>query len=188
MKNVCFLFGINGVGKSALARGIAAAIPGASLVSSSETLRNALGGMTREALELADPQIKQEMLRKSLLRAFEERKHASVILCDKHLLVPIRSESSLRYECMWDEAYDEHAHCLCYVTAPQESIAERRRRDIISGERVRRSLSIDEIIHDEKMNHEAFSGLFSHRSDAFELNNGAALENGVHALLSRLAS
>ena len=188
MKNVCFLFGINGVGKSTLARAVAAAVPGASLVSSSETLRNALGGMTREELELADPKVKQEMLRKSLLRAFEERKHSSVIFCDKHLLVPIRTEGSLRYECMWDDSYDDHARSLCYVTAPQESIAERRQRDIISGERVRRCSSIDEITLDENMNHEAFTGLFGGRSEAFKIINDGSLDTGVQALLSRLAA
>lgn len=184
VKNVCFLFGINGVGKSSLARAMAAAIPGLGIVSASEMLRAALGGVSREQLERLDPSEKEIAKRTATLHAFHSHRAAPLIVCDMHLIVPIRSMSSLRHERMWHPAYDAHAATLCYVTAPFDRIKERRRRDLDSGERIR-SLCPVEIIQDEDINKSAFRELFGHHDNAFEIVNDGPIHEIAQAILLR---
>lgn len=185
MRNVCFLFGINGVGKSTLARAAAERLPGLSVVSASSALRSALGGMTREALEALGPEEKQAALRQALIDAFRERRAASTVVCDTHLIVPIRREGIVRYERMWETEYEPFVSRLILVTASPADILRRRRADAESGVRSR-DTDPDAIDADARVNDEEFTRLFDGRQEARLLFNEGRLEDVAASLLPLL--
>jgi hypothetical protein len=132
--------------------------------------------MSRDQLERADPLEKRLRLRTVLLRTFATAPHGSFVVCDMHLAVPIRDGHGLRYEYMWDEAYEPYVHRLCYVQAPPAIIAERHRIDSLNGTRVRR-LTSDDIEASAQANLKEFKRLFTDHPDAHVIENVGAVSD-----------
>lgn len=185
MRNVCFLFGINGVGKSTLADALHARLPGSAVVSGSSALRQALGGLTRAALEALGPAEKQEALRRALIDAFHERRSAATIICDTHLIVPIRREGTVRYERMWEEAYEPFVSRLVLVTATAADILRRRQADARSGIRSR-DTDPAAIEADARVNAEEFDRHFKGRPEARLVFNEGPVDKVAASLARQL--
>ncbi|MEY4723353.1 MAG: hypothetical protein RLZZ324_866 [Candidatus Parcubacteria bacterium] len=186
MKNVCFLFGINGVGKSALAQAIAASIVGTAVISASDCLRAELGGLSRERLEALDPAVKHEAKRRSLLRMFDACKSARFVLCDSHLVVPIRSDASLRYERMWDDAFAQHAFAAIHVIAPTEIVVQRRKSDAEQGVRTRR-VDPREITADARAATAEFAAVFQDHPRAHTVTNIGPIEHVASRIIQAMS-
>lgn len=128
-KNVCFLYGINGVGKSMLAKRIIEAVPGAVQVSGSDLLRRALGAATREELEHMNSAEK----RAALFDAFRDfcalERSRPLIVCDTHLTVALRNNGAVTYEYMWDDRYLDYGAVFVNVVASSKTILQRRLND-----------------------------------------------------------
>jgi adenylate kinase len=133
MSNVLFLFGINGVGKSTLARSITARRPGSVSIGSSEILRSAFGHVSRKELERANPATKHRALRDALELAFQRHRDAPLIVCDAHLTVVIGDGGGQRYERMWDQSLGRYAAAFVCVTAPLQKVIDRRKADMKTG-------------------------------------------------------
>lgn len=170
MRNVCFLFGINGVGKSTLAEALSKRLSGSIVLSASSVLRRALGGLTRAELEALQPEEKGAALRHALIEAFRAHARAPTLICDTHLAVPIRRGHPVRYERMWDAAYEPFAIAFIFVTAPPAVILRRRREDAGSGARLR-DLDAEAIEADARVNFEEFQCRFGGRPETRHLHN-----------------
>ena len=188
MGNVLFLFGINGVGKSTMARRLASANHGTVVIGSSAVLRSAFGDVSREQLERTSSQEKHAALRSNLLRIFAMHEQAPLIVCDMHLLVAIRNTDECRYECMWDDAYRRFAKAYWYIRAEHLTVLHRRLNDIESGVRFRRA-ELSEIAADANANARAFVEIFGKSLLARIIHNdGATLGNTNSALTESLTA
>ncbi len=182
--NVCFLFGINGVGKSTLARRVAAAIPRSTHMSASETLRDAFGGITRAELERIDPARKRMTMRAAMAEAFRAHRDAALVLCDAHLVVPIRSAGEVRHEHM--EGYACFMKHACYVTAPLNRIRAQRISDAAETGRIRH-VCPEAMAQDERINAAAFKELFGGRKDAHVIVNDGNPDDAARKILRILS-
>jgi adenylate kinase len=186
MRNVCFLFGINGVGKTTLAGEISAAIPGTVVINGSEKLRQALGGLTRAQLEGLQPEDKLRAMRVVLLEAFKTFRHAPLVLCDSHLTVPIRKDGVLlRYERMWDSSYERYAKAFVLITAPIERILHRRREDTENGVRTR-DADPTAISTDLEVIQQDFLSKFSTHQNAFSVINDGPKNEVAQAIIRQI--
>jgi len=170
VKNVLFLFGVNGVGKSTLAAAIAAQVAGSKTVSGSVALREAFGGVSREELERMDTERKRLALRDALLDSFTRYADAPLVICDTHLIVPVRDACGVQYEQMWDEAYVPYGAAFCNVTAPIEDIVARRREDVVRSGRVRLTDS-DTVRADVDRNDAVFGEIFGAQCGSLRIRN-----------------
>lgn len=170
MKNTLFLFGINGIGKSTISRLICGAVSGSVAVESSAILRSVLGGVKRSELEHMCPERKRSLLHVELASALDRNRKASLIVCDIHLLVPIRTVDTVRYEYMWKNDFNRYALAKCLLTASTEDILARRQRDTETGVRARPAVAED-IERDARLNSVVFSLVFGGDKNAFKFRN-----------------
>jgi adenylate kinase len=176
MSNVCFLFGINGVGKTTLVHELSARISGSIIINASEKLREVFGGLTREQLERLAPEEKKNAMGSALLKTFIASGDAPIILCDTHLTVPIRKAGVLlRYERMWNAAFESFAMCFCLITAPSDTVMERRKDDLLNGIRSR-DIDPKNIAADAIVIANDFVSHFGSRKNAFTITNIGPIE------------
>jgi adenylate kinase len=186
MGNVCFLFGINGVGKSTLAREIATQHPGTTVISSSELLRTAFGGVTRECLEQADPLAKQAALHGALAEAFHRHAAAPLVICDMHLTVQLGAADRWHYEHMWSPSLAPFAAAFFCVTAPMAQVIARRSADLANGRK--RSLCPRAAIEHDHVEREDFRRYFRHEATARVVNNSRPVDVVAAEILGQLVS
>ena len=183
--NVCFLFGINGVGKSTIAEAIKKLVPECMHVSASLVLREVFGSVTREDLERMDPASKHRMLRTGLVAALGGAADAPLVVCDTHLVVPIRKgQAPVVYEEMWDEAFMAFGRAFCNVVSTGELILYRRQHDEATTGR-RRNVCPSDIEADAERNAAAFRGLFAGNARAFAVRNEGNVQNVARMVLLR---
>jgi thymidylate kinase len=185
MDNVCFLFGINGVGKSTLASAIAARLPDTTVISSSVLLRAALGGVTRAWLEQADPLVKQAMLHKAMTEAFHRHATAPLVICDMHLTVQIAADDHWRYEHMWSPTLVPFTKAAFCVTAPLSQVIARRHADLATGRQ--RSICAQAAAEHDQLEQEDFRQHFRPGPRACIINNERPIGDVADDIMQRLA-
>ncbi len=184
MKNVCFLFGINGVGKSTIAGHSVSMVRGSVRISSSEVLRHAFDGASREEIERISVIAKREVLRSALLRAFALHAQAPLIVCEMHLVVCIRQNGITRRECMWDEAFRPYGRAYFMLNASTDAVLRRRHHDVRMTGRIR-SLEPDGIEQDARANHSEFKRLFRQKDRAFVFDNCGDAIQAARSIVGR---
>ncbi len=186
MKNVCFLFGINGVGKSTVAGHVISMVKGSVRLSSSEVLRRAFGDVSRDELERMPAYVKRDALRVALTEAFTAHQRASLVVCEMHLVACIRRNGVVSRERMWHDSFLRHARAYCLISSPKEAVLRRRDHDIRATGRVR---SLDSSgIHEDAITNEAeFRQLFSGKENAFIARNNGTVAQTARVIVERSA-
>lgn len=122
---VC-VFGVSGVGKSALLEAVLEMHPNTIVAHGTTIVKEALSVASYEALELTPAHIKKQANIEGIAAVIEST--ASLItIVDTHLVVPIRTSGELVVEDMWDEAMLRLFQGFVFITAYPSVVAERRR-------------------------------------------------------------
>lgn len=123
------VFGVNGVGKSAL---LEAAMGVCSepvvIVHGSAILKESLSIASYEALESISAREKKRALIDGMA-TLVAASPSPITIVDTHLVVPIRKSGQLTVEDMWDDSMRELFQGFAYITAQPQTITERRRMD-----------------------------------------------------------
>lgn len=153
------IMGINGVGKSTLVRHVADALPDATAIYASQELRKIFGGATRAELEAMEPEEKLIKKATHLAMIFQRiREERGLAIVDMHLVVPIRSGETLRYENTWSDVYQPYLSGSYMLVAPPPEILARRKADALTTGR-ERDLSEQNIAQDQNINVQEFLSL-----------------------------
>lgn len=157
-RNVIAFFGINGVGKSAIADFLNTALAGSIRVQASCVLRNSMG-MDRQALEGISQDTKMAVKVPAILQEFNRAIEYKYILLDMHLIIPIRQKEVTIYEDVWSDVFFPYILKAYFIFAASQSILDRRVADMNKTGR-RRNMSIKDIASDQRLNLEKFNKLF----------------------------
>lgn len=151
-KKIIWFFGINGVGKSSLIRKILEQSDGLKTQAIFQTLMDVIGVSSRSELEKIEAVVKYELLEKALLKKvmiFDSS--LEYVLIDCHLMVPIRKNGLVYYECMWSNKFINFSHSVYMLTADPYEILRRRTIDKdLSGRE--RDLNLENIHRDQETN------------------------------------
>jgi len=188
--NVFVLFGINGVGKSTIARALAERVPDSAALSGSELLMRAFRGLDRYQLEILSPEEKMRLLVPAFLQAFEQHASARRIILDTHLVVPIRKSGRLVLENVWSDAFMPHVGSAFFVSSGPEEILRRRVRDYRATGR-QRDADIDHIRRDQEINlrvfEETFASFASSSKTSVIMNEELRLDDTVRLIAGMIA-
>jgi adenylate kinase len=167
--------GVNGVGKSTLASDVATAFPDALRLNGSAELRRLFGGVSREELERLDPAQKLGRRAAHFLELFRRATaDHKLVLMDTHLLVPIRSDDSVRYENTWHDGYSAFVAGAFMLTADPRDISAWRALDQERTGRTR-DLAAENIAIDQELNVAEFRTLIDREALP---PNSQIIENG----------
>lgn len=150
-KNIIAFFGVNGVGKTTIARTVSALFPDTHYISGSGLLMQALGNVTRETLERISPSEKMAILRPAFRSAFDACASARFAVLDSHLVVPIRRNGTVFLETIWWEDHPLYIQRVYIVVAHPKAILERRMKDAQQDTR-KRDLDLSHIERDQEIN------------------------------------
>lgn len=159
-KNIIVLFGVNGVGKSSVSRLLCEEIGDSVTLSGSELLIRSFKGLGRDQLELLSPEEKMRMLEPAFLGAFQRSRHATRIILDTHLVVPIRKNGRLVLENVWPGAFTPCVERAFLLVSDPKEILQRRKRDADQTGRVR-ELDAEHIRTDQEINSSVFAETFT---------------------------
>lgn len=157
-RNVIAFFGVNGVGKSAIADFLNTTLASSIRVQASCVLRNSMG-MDRQALEETSKDIKMAVKVPAILQEFNRAIEYKYILLDTHLIIPIRQKETTIYEDVWSDAFFPYILKAYFIFAASQSILDRRVAGMNKTGR-RRNMSIKDIASDQRLNLEKFNKLF----------------------------
>lgn len=151
-KKIIWFFGINGVGKSSLIRKILERSDGLKIQAIFQTLMDVMGVSSRSELEKIEAVIKYELLEKALFKKSNDfDSSVEYVLIDCHLMVPIRKNGLVYYECMWSNKFINFSHGVYMLTADPYEILRRRTIDKdLSGRE--RDLNLENIHRDQETN------------------------------------
>ena len=135
-KRAVCVFGVSGVGKSALLQTISDILPDVVIARGSMILKEAFGVASYERLESISAPVKKQMLIDGM-STFVKNSASRTIIMDTHLVVPIWKSSDMVIEDMWDDAMLQLFHGFVYITAHPSVVAERRR---MNNERTLRAM------------------------------------------------
>lgn len=186
-KNVVVLLGINGVGKSTIARRLECALPGSVTVSGSAVLMDSFGGVNRQNLERLSAGEKMRVMEPALLEAFERHQAANHIILDTHLVVPIRKSGNLVLENVWSEKYVPYVRQVFFIISDPREIMDRRIRDFESTGR-QRDVDLVHISRDQDINRIVFEEIVRPVLQCTVVTNGErGLDRAVGFILQHLA-
>jgi len=145
---VLCVFGVNGVGKTTLLEAMAQAhAPSITVIRGSTILKEALGVASYDALERTPPAEKKQALLQGI-QGVTEKPPSPITVVDMHLVVPIRQANGLTVEDMWDDCLAECIHGFLYITAPANTVAERRTLDpdrILRAQRATPQICVEDL-------------------------------------------
>lgn len=150
-RNVVMLVGINGVGKSMLAKMLHDSLSDSFLIAASEVLMQLFGGVSRDILERLSPDEKMRMMEPAFIELFEHNKLSRFILFDTHLIVPIRKEGTIVFENIWSSKYLPYINRAYFITSNPQDIFNRRVSDYQKTGR-KRDIDLDNIKRDQHVN------------------------------------
>ena len=150
-RNVVMLVGINGVGKSMLAKMLHDSLSDSFLIAASEVLMQLFGGVSRDILERLSPDEKMRMMEPAFIELFEHNKLSRFILFDTHLIVPIRKEGTIVFENIWSSKYLPYINRAYFITSNAQDILNRRVSDYQKTGR-KRDIDLDNIKRDQHVN------------------------------------
>lgn len=122
---VC-VFGVSGVGKSALLEAVLEMHPSTIVAHGTTIVKEALSIASYEALELTPAHIKKQANIEGIAAVIESTT-SLITIVDTHLVVPIRTSGKLVIEDMWDDSMLQLFQGFVYVNAHPLVVAERRR-------------------------------------------------------------
>ena len=126
------IFGVNGTGKTVVAKEIADKYDDIKVVHASQELSESLGDMSREQMELLPHEQKLGALSCRLAGIINKcQENGETMLLESHLLVPIRQggEKLVRMEDMWNEEMGKRITRAVILVTDPEIILERRRKE-----------------------------------------------------------
>ena len=176
------VFGVNGVGKSALLSSVVdeSHLP-VTVVRGSTILKKSLGVASYEVLENMPAIEKKQALLQGMMD-IAKNPPSPITIVDTHLIVSIRSPNGRITEDMWDNRLASLYNGFIYITADAKLVAERRRQDRQRKLRVSMSSrrNCDEDLHDNTVH---WNQVSTHMSQKCVIVNNQTVRIGARKII-----
>lgn len=182
MKKVAIcVFGVNGVGKTALLQAISDMLPDVIVARGSTILKEALGVALYETLELMPMAEKKKVLIAGMSSLIQSSSNRLVIM-DTHLVVPIRRFAAMTLEDMWEDEMLQIFQGFVYITANPLMVSERRR---MSSERTLRAMraTLQMCVEDIRLNAERWDEICKRMPNKKVIVNDQSLLVGAEKIV-----
>jgi adenylate kinase len=131
------LTGVNCVGKSTLARELAAEFPGTTAVHASEELREYFGNIDRDTQDRISVDEHRAGIASHLVSVIKERLASYVHVIYDTQLVALKPGPGLQFEYTWSDEYSPYISKAFMLAARPSDILRWRKEDALSGGRER---------------------------------------------------